>query len=206
MYRTDKPQHTIHSLTDDQLDKLLAAPKLLWHNALLTILADTGLRVAELRNLRIYDLWLINEPVNCLEVRREIAKNHKPRSIPLSPRAAEAITNLHDQFWPNPQSNTPGYAIPGHNTHLPISIRTIQRICNHYGRNILHVTMTPHTLRHTFATRLMRQCSIRIVQQLLGHSSLQATQIYTHPNTQDLQSAIDALTNTSNKPPNPKSN
>lgn len=193
MYPIDKTQITIKSITDAQLDQLLQAPKILWHNAILTILADTGLRLAELCALRIFDLWMIGEPVNCLMVRSAIAKNHKSRSIPLTPRCVEAIYALSNQFWPHPISIQDCYAIPGHNNRTPISHRTIQRICSHYGRKILHTTLTPHMLRHTFATRLMRQCSIRIVQQLLGHSSLTATQIYTHPNTQDLQSAINAL-------------
>lgn len=197
MYPSEKTQRTIKSLTDHELELLLATPKLLWHNAILTILADTGLRVAEFCALRVFDLWMLNEPVNCLEVRAGIAKNHKPRSIPLTPRSTNAIHTLHNQFWYHPGVTPDTFAIPGHNNRVPISIRTIQRICSHYGRNILHTTLTPHMLRHTFATRLMRQCSIRIVQQLLGHSSLQATQIYTHPNTQDLQNAIDAL----NAPP-----
>lgn len=184
---------TIKSLTTEQLDTLLAARKILWHNAILTILADTGLRVAEFQQLRIFDVWMLDEPVGCLEVRSAIAKNHKSRSIPLTPRCTESIHALKNHFWRSLPLSLDHYAIPGHNNRIPISIRTIQRICSHYGHTILHITLTPHMLRHTFATRLMRQCSMRIIQQLLGHSSLQATQIYTHPNTQDLQSAIDAL-------------
>lgn len=193
MYPIDKTHRTIKSLTDTQLDLLLTAPKLLWHNAILTLLADTGLRVAEFCQLRVSDLWILGEPVNCLEVRAVIAKNHKPRSIPLTPRSAAAICHLHDQFWYTPDPHHNHYAIPGPSRLTHISTRSIQRICSHYGRIILHTPLTPHMLRHTFATRLMRQCNMRIVQQLLGHSSLQATQIYTHPSTQDLQTAINAL-------------
>jgi integrase len=199
MYPTDKTQRTIKSLTDDQLEKLLAAPKLLWHNAILTILADTGLRVAEFCALRVFDLWLLGEPVNCLEVRAAIAKNHKSRSIPLTPRTVEAIHALQNRFWHLPSYIIDAPALPGPDYRTPLSIRSIQRLCSRHGRNILHITLTPHMLRHTFATRLMRQCNMRIVQQLLGHSSLQATQIYTHPNTQDLQTAINALNTTSPK-------
>lgn len=48
-------------------------------------------------------------------------------------------------------------------------------------------------LRHTFATRLMQKTNIRVVQQLLGHKSLSSTQVYTHPNADDLQKAIENL-------------
>lgn len=191
-YQT-KPIRTIRSLSDDQMDKLLTAPMLLWHKAVLTILADTGLRVAEFCALRVSDLWILGEPINALEVRAEIAKNHKSRTIPLTPRCSESIHTLKTQFWLGFPSISHAFAIPNltHSGH--ISHRTIQRICSHYGHTVLHTILTPHMLRHTFATRLMNKCSIRTVQALLGHSSLNATQIYTHPNTSDLQSAINAL-------------
>lgn len=185
--------HTIKNISETQLQTLLSATRCAWHRSLLTILADTGLRVAELCALRIFDLWLLGEPVNALDVRSAIAKNHKPRTIPLTPRAVEAIKDLESYHWEDSLHPLDHYAFPGHNHRVPMSHRQVQRICSKYGRSILHIRLTPHMLRHTFATRLMHKCSIRVVQQLLGHSSLQATQIYTHPNTQDLQSAIDAL-------------
>lgn len=193
MQPTEKPQRTIQCLTETQLDQLLSATKSPWHKALFTILADTGLRVAELCALKVFDLWLLDEPLNCLDVRAAIAKNHKPRSIPLTPRCADAIQDLHDSLWTPGDQPLEHYAFPGHNHRTPLTRRTIHRVCSTYGRNILHIRLTPHMFRHTFATRLMRKVSIRIVQQLLGHSSLTATQIYTHPNTRDLQDAINAL-------------
>jgi site-specific recombinase XerD len=193
MNTTERPQTTIRCLTEIQLEKLLNEVKGYWYNALFTILADTGLRVAELCALRVSDLWLLGEPVNCLDVRAEIAKNHKPRSIPLTPRCTEAITKLYNRCWSFEMNPEQHYAFYSNRCNGPLSHRTIQRICTHAGFEVLHTRLTPHMFRHTFATRLMRKCSIRVVQQLLGHSSLTATQIYTHPNTQDLQTAIDAL-------------
>jgi len=193
MIPTDTPQKTIRCLTDTQLEKLLNHTNPVMPKAIFTILADSGLRVAELCALKVFDLWLLDQPLNCLDVRAAIAKNHKPRSIPLTPRCVDAIQLLHDYCWSPTEHPFEHYAFPAHNPRVPISHRTIQRICESYGRDILHKRLTPHMLRHTFATRLMRKVSIRIVQQLLGHSSLTATQIYTHPNTQDLQAAIDAL-------------
>jgi integrase/recombinase XerD len=193
MYPTETPHRTINSLTETQLETLLSQTRNRWHRALFTILADTGLRVAELCQLKVFDLWLLGEPIGLLDVRAAIAKNHKPRSIPLTPRCCEAILDLHDGLWSPTDQPLDHYAFPGHNHRVPLSPRSIQRICSRYGRQILHIRLTPHMFRHTFATRLMRKVNIRIVQQLLGHSSITATQIYTHPNTQDLQSAIDAL-------------
>jgi integrase/recombinase XerC len=193
MYPKDPTNHPIKTLTTEQLDKLLSANILHWHKAILILLADTGLRVAEFCQLRVSDLWILGEPVNCLEVRSAIAKNHKPRSIPLTARATAAIHDLQNCFWPNTMTPPDNFAIHPRRQNTPISTRQVQRLCSYYGRTLLHTTLTPHMLRHTFATRLMRQVSMRVVQQLLGHSSLQATQIYTHPSTQDLQSAINAL-------------
>lgn len=193
MLPTEKPQKLVRCLTEPQLEKLLSETRVHWHKSLFTILADTGLRVAELCALRLFDLWLLGEPVNCLEVRAEIAKNHKPRSIPLTPRCNEAISDLQHYHWGVMANPIEHYAFSSTNARMPLTHRTIQNICRRYGHNILHIRLTPHMFRHTFATRLMRKCSIRVVQQLLGHSSLQATQIYTHPSSSDLQTAINAL-------------
>jgi site-specific recombinase XerD len=193
MIPNERPQQLVKCLTEIQLEKLLNETQCRWHRALFTILADTGLRIAELCQLLISDLWLMDEPINYLDVRSATAKNHTPRSIPLTPRCTDAIRDLYDYYWPPIKNPTTQYAFYGANPHTPISHRTIQRICAQAGHDILHIRLTPHMLRHTFATRLMRKVSIRVVQQLLGHSSLTATQIYTHPSSSDLQSAIDAL-------------
>lgn len=193
MLPLENTHRPIRTLTNDQLEHLLAHTANHVHHALFTLLADTGLRVAEICQLKVCDLWIANAPVSTLEVRAEIAKNHKPRSIPLSPRAILAIETLKYYHWASTIIPTEHYAFYGPNHYTPTSPRSIQRICERYGRSLLHMRLTPHTFRHTFATRLMRITNIRVVQDLLGHSSLTATQIYTHPCTQDLQSAIHLL-------------
>jgi integrase/recombinase XerD len=194
MFTSEKPQQTINCLTDNQLQTLLNETKSRWVHALFTILADTGLRVAELCALQVYDLWLFDGPVRCLSVRSAIAKNHKPRSIPLTPPCQDAIRELAAARWLHPTPYPDHFAFPSHDLNEPISTRAIQLICSHFGHEILHIRLTPHMFRHTFATRLMRKVNIRVVQQLLGHTSISATQIYTHPSNQDLQNAINALT------------
>ncbi len=86
-----------------------------------------------------------------------------------------------------------GYAFyPDSPTHH-ITPRTIQRIIKKASFQAFGREIHPHVLRHTFASRLMRTTNIRIVQQLLGHKSIQSTQIYTHPNHDDLTTAIKSL-------------
>lgn len=193
MLPQEKPQKLIKCLTETQLQTLLDASIPYRDQAIFTILADTGLRVAELCGLLVSDLWMLDEPLNLLEVRAPIAKNHNPRSIPLTPRCNAVIANLYDYYWVHDTNPTTHYAFYSSRYDQPLTRRTIHRICQRHGRKFLHIQLHPHMLRHTFATRLMRKTNIRIVQQLLGHSSLTATQIYTHPTSSDLQTAINAL-------------
>lgn len=186
-------QPTIQCLSDLQLEQLLSSVKCHWHNALFALIADTGLRVSEVIGLRVNDLWLEGQAVTTLDVRADIAKNHKPRTIPLTFRSLEAINKLEQFHWVRDADPLQHYAFPGRAWNAPISRRTIHRLCVSYGKTILQCHLHPHMLRHTFATRLMRKVNIRIVQQLLGHTSLSSTQIYTHPNSQDLTSAIATL-------------
>jgi len=71
-----------------------------------------------------------------------------------------------------------------------IQNRDLERICHKITLGALGKSYPPRTLRHTYATRLMRFANIRIVQELLGHRSLQSTQIYTHPNSDDCRQAV----------------
>lgn len=193
MIRHDKPRTTVHCLSDIELNQLLTATQCTWHNALFTILADTGLRNAEVCALMVRDLWFLDQPVSTLDVRAEIAKNHKPRSLPLTVRAIEAIAFLEAHHWIHDVDPLKHYAFYGRNWHTPISKRTIHRLCAKYGSAVLHKHLHPHMLRHTYATRLMRMTNIRVVQQLLGHTSLASTQIYTHPTATDLNDAVNKL-------------
>jgi len=149
---------------------------------LILLMLDAGLRIGEVARLFWRDLFDGEKPYTQIDVPAGIAKMKRPRSIPVSIRL---LTALKYYYEVRPSSDV--------DYMFTISVRQIQRmICNravkHIGRKI-----HPHVLRHTFATHLMRKTSLRIVQELLGHSSLQSTQVYTHPNSDDLRSAIDSL-------------
>ncbi len=193
---------TIRTLSDTESEKLLL--KMLERNhtkkqfqngvrnhAMTTLMLETGLRVGELVNLIILDLLQDNEPVNWLKVPKEIAKGGTAREIPLSVPARLVIINMQKRIWNHYKWFPTHYAFNCGCPTKHITTRQVQRLLKSYGKDALKTEITPHMLRHTFATRVLRTSNTRIVQKLLGHKNINTTQIYTHPNDKDLEKAID---------------
>jgi integrase/recombinase XerD len=169
----------------DEIDKLLAAPNLstplgLRDQAMLEVLYSSGLRVSELLNLRISDLDLRIGCVRC------IGKGDKERLVPIGRKAIAAV----EQYLAlaRPQFARPG-SPPPHNQVLfltrngrRLSRISIWKIMHDYGTKLgLRGRLTPHKLRHSFATHLLeRGADLRSVQLMLGHADISTTQIYTH--------------------------
>jgi len=151
---------------------------------------DTGLRVGEVIQLRRFMLWTQGNCVKALSVPAEIAKLHRERVIPLSARLETEITVMHKFMWLNCGDSQNAFVFHTGDYLKHITARRIQQIVCAAGMATLGRRVWPHVLRHTFATRLMRVTNVRIVQELLGHRNLSSTQIYTHPNSQDLVTAI----------------
>ena len=160
--------------------------------AMATLMLETGVRVGELCGLLISDLWYSCEPVENLVVRKEIAKNNQERQIPISHKLAETLKITYSMFWSNVSASCPSFAFYSRWPNVALTTRTVERIILAAGREALNLEVTPHMLRHTFASRMMRKTNSRIVQALLGHSNLQSTQIYMHPNAEDLKKAINS--------------
>jgi site-specific recombinase XerD len=160
--------------------------------AMAIVMLETGIRVGELCRLRIDDLWYAGQPVENLVVRKEIAKNKKERQIPISVNLVETIFAMEMKLW-SPKTAIPSdYAFFSSSPSIALSTRTVERIILDAGMRAFHQEVTPHILRHTFGSRMMRKTNSRVVQALLGHSSLQSTQIYMHPSSEDLKKAIDS--------------
>jgi integrase/recombinase XerD len=169
----------------DEIDKLLAAPNLstplgLRDQAMLEVLYSSGLRVSELLNLRISDLDLRIGCVRC------IGKGDKERLVPIGRKAIAAV----EQYLAlaRPQFARPD-SPPPHNQVLfltrhgrRLSRISIWKIMHDYGTKLgLRGRLTPHKLRHSFATHLLeRGADLRSVQLMLGHADISTTQIYTH--------------------------
>ena len=173
-----KRGHSLPSVLDRsdarRLIEALPNPK---HRALLMLLYSGGLRVSEVVALRIDDL---DATRGLIRVRR--AKGTKDRYTLLSERAMAAVRHYIDAF------GLTTWLFPSSRPNRPIAIRTAQKIVESArARAGITVRASAHTLRHSFATHLLEAgTDLRHIQELLGHTSLQTTQIYTHVTHPDL--------------------
>lgn len=195
---------TPQTITVEESENLLATFALNSHNwrrtrkalrnkTMILLMLDAGLRVGEVCQLVIGDLLVFDSPVNTLVLPSAIAKNHKSRNIPLTERVKESIHQMDIMIWGPEITDCSLYAFYNSDQHKYVSRRQLQRIVSDHGMKATGRRIYPHMLRHTFATRLMRQVNARTVQELLGHKNIQTTQRYTHPDADDLKNAIDRL-------------
>lgn len=157
------------------------------------LMLEAGLRVGEVVELKLSDLYFNSEPVKSIFVSAEVAKNNKERRIPVSTRLYNALKEYRLRLTPLQLQFVPALAFCRPNSLNSISTRQVERFISGAARKSLGRPIHPHMLRHTFATKLMRLTNIRVVQELLGHKRLTSTQVYTHPNQEDLKSAIDGM-------------
>lgn len=154
------------------------------------LMLDAGLRVAEACNLPRTSLLFAGLPANAVVVTAKVAKNHVERTVPMSGRLQDALCEMNDVWWRNDPPSSGHYAFYRLFATRPLSTRQVERFIRSAALAAFGRPAHPHQLRHTFATRLMKRVNIRIVQELLGHKDLSSTQVYTHPNNQDLKAAI----------------
>ncbi len=168
----------------DEVEKLLELPNQttplgLRDRAMLEVLYSTGLRVSELTSLRVMDL---DTKVGCV---RCIGKGDKERIVPVGRKALAIVERyLRDGRTAliTPVRGTAGAFLFVNRRGGRISRVGVWKIFSSYGRKAgLRVPLTPHMLRHSFATHLLeRGADLRSVQLMLGHSDISTTQIYTH--------------------------
>ena len=139
---------------------------------LVEVLYATGMRVSELITLKLSDLRLNRRILNV------IGKGNKQRIIPITSRAHDIIIKWLNYIPENSLYLFPSYGIKGHITRDTVNKLLVDISIN---TNIDRKRLTPHKLRHAFATHIMnRGADLRVVQELLGHSSISTTEIYTH--------------------------
>lgn len=189
MPRVEKKLPEVLSL--EEIDAMIACidmskPEGHRNRAIIEMLYGSGLRVSELTDLRLSNIYRQEGYM------RILGKGSKQRLVPISPVADEQL----------------GYWIQDRNA-LDIKPEAVDIVfLNHYGRQLTRAmiftivkclaqaagitkTISPHTLRHSFATHLLQNgADLRIIQQLLGHESIVTTEIYTHVDIHNLRDAI----------------
>ena len=186
-----KEHHLPEVLSLDEIDSMIAQidmskPESHRNRAIIEMLYGSGLRVSELVNLHLSDIYRKEGFM------RITGKGNKQRLVPISPVADQWL-----EYWLEDRSK------------LDIKTEYSDIVClNRYGRQLtramiftivkglakqadIHKTISPHTLRHSFATHLLQNgADLRIIQDLLGHEDITTTEIYTHIEIQDLREAI----------------
>jgi integrase/recombinase XerC len=157
------------------------------------LMLEAGLRVGEVVQLHPENLWYYSNPIQTIRISTIISKNRMERYIPASARLQKSFQEMDRAFWQFLSNHAITYAFYQKNANKPLTTRQVERIIRAASMRALGRPIHPHALRHTFASRLMRKVNIRIVQELLGHKSITSTQVYTHPNGDDLKKAIDSV-------------
>ncbi len=172
-------------LDESSLERFLAAPdpktpQGLRDKAVLELLFSTGVRVSELVGLDVSDINLKTREISVM------GKGRKIRVVFVSDSAAEAIKGYlsarQDEYKPLFIRFRGGHPIDPEGWDARLTVRSIQKLVKKYALIAgIAVDPSPHTLRHTFATDLLRRgADIRAVQEMLGHANIATTQIYTH--------------------------
>jgi integrase/recombinase XerC len=193
--RTPKQEKRLPKCLDlEQVQKLLDAPgdaDLLSarDKAMLEVLYSSGIRVSELVELEMADLDLQEG------VLRVKGKGRKDRLTPIGSQAIKALQRYFELRGQDSRSQGQHAGRVFLNKHgEPLSTRSVRRKLDKYLVQAgLDPGISPHTLRHSFATHLLNNgADLRSVQELLGHQSLSTTQIYTHLTTGRIKDAYDA--------------
>jgi site-specific recombinase XerD len=184
----------VNTINETEIQKLLsAAQQNCTRDFVMIFLAlSTGLRVSELVGLFIEDVRPFGEVSRIITVPTRIGKNCKKRDIPINHDTRTILTKfiiLKDSLRESYGSDS--FLFVSKVSKKPLSSRDFQRIVHDLSVKSIGRAITPHTLRHTYATRLLKHTNLRVIQELLGHARVQTTQIYTHPDTNDFISAVD---------------
>ena len=186
-----KSRHLPTVLSLDEVNRMMAAIDLSSNEghrnrAMMEMLYGSGLRVSELVNLQLSRIYL-SDHYMLIE-----GKGSKQRLVPLSPVAEEWFGYWMQErsTWPlKPESQDIAFVNRyGRPLTRAMVFTIVKRLCAEAG---ISKTVSPHTLRHSFATHLLQNgADLRVIQQLLGHEDPGTTEIYTHLNVQDLRNAV----------------
>nr|WP_290440776.1 site-specific tyrosine recombinase XerD [Ligilactobacillus salivarius] len=182
-----KKQHLPQVLTKEEVEKLLHSPNTgqvlgLRDRAMLELMYATGLRISEIINLKLEDLHLTMGTLQTL------GKGHKERIVPVGDEAIKWVNRYLEEARPKllkqKRSNYLFLNFHGNNLTRQGVWKNLKAEVRKAG---IKKNITPHTLRHSFATHILENgADLRIVQELLGHADISTTQIYTHLSNKQL--------------------
>lgn len=164
-------------------------------HAMIRLALHTGLRVSELTGLDVGHAWALGAPRAWLDLPADICKGHRSGQLPLNPQARRAIAELVRFLSARGFSTEPSAPLLTDRHHRRLPVREVQRSLQAY-REIagLDVRITPHSLRHSFTSRLVEKgANLGQVQHLARHKLLTTTQVYIHTQPDDLVETVCLL-------------
>lgn len=170
-----------------EVERLLDSPSLerawgLRDRAVLEVLYATGARASEATSLKLGDVNIEDGYVRCH------GKGNKERIVPLGKKACEMLERYINESRPKLDRGLPGEAVFLTKSGRPLRREDVWRIVKNYAKKAGIKEISPHGLRHSFATHLLeRGADLRSVQEMLGHSNIATTQTYTHIERQHLK-------------------
>ncbi len=174
-------------LYTNDLESLLSCPNLdtiygIRDNLILELLYSTGIRVSELVNIKLKDINFNDKQIKIL------GKGNKERYVLFGQVCFEKLTNYLNNSRSEFNTKNSEYLLLGKNGDK-LTTRFIEILLKKYQQQAnIKVKVTPHTLRHTFATHLLEGgADLKTVQELMGHESLSSTQVYTHITSERLR-------------------
>jgi integrase/recombinase XerD len=178
------PQKLPVVLSPEEVARLLNAAPGLKYKAALSVAYGAGLRAAEVVSLKVCDI-----DSRRMIIRVEQGKGHKDRNVMLSP----SLLDLLRAWWKAARPR--GWLFPGRNPVQPMTTRQLNRACHAAAEAVgIAKNVSPHTLRHSFATHLLEQnTDIRVIQVLLGHAKLENTALYARVATKTIQQVMSPL-------------
>ena len=189
------PQSLVKTLSIDQFRRLLGVidkhtPLGAKYYCILVLLLDTGVRIAELVNIKMADIDLVNSLV------RVVGKGRRERMVPFHRVTRKELLHYIKVFRPQLSSNNSCYLFPGPDG-AHISANSVQQFIRRLAikAGLRGIKCSPHIFRHSFATAFVAKGGTNFaLMDILGHSSLQTTQKYIHLQSRDLQRQHDRFT------------
>lgn len=184
------PQRLPKVISIKEIEEILHSNLSVLEKVIIELLYSCGLRVSELVNLKINDIDLNSKYVRCF------GKGSKERIIPIGEVAKEAIQN----YLPQREFILKKYKLTSKKLLVSDNGKWVNRqgvySLIHERGKLVHKNISPHTLRHSFATHLLENgADLRVVQELLGHSDVSTTQLYTHISKKRLKEVYFSINN-----------